>query len=164
LLDVDLLERLFREFGSPRLTPQRIRANPHGQLMIDRPDPFDEFAACAMTEIEALRTLFVDPFYFGCESDDRMISVAFDRRLNPLGRTLKPMLGSDIGHWDVHDAMGVLGEAWNLVNNKLLTPDNFRDLAFVNPAMMHLSMNPGYFEGTVLAEAAKDLLKQGAST
>jgi predicted TIM-barrel fold metal-dependent hydrolase len=164
LLDVDLLERLFREFGSPRLTPQRIRANPHGQLMIQRPDPFDEFAACAMTEIEALRTLFVDPFYFGCESDDRMISVAFDPRLNPLGRALKPMLGSDIGHWDVHDAMGVLGEAWNLVNSKLLTPDNFRDLTFVNPAMMHLSMNPGYFEGTVLAGAAKELLKQAAST
>lgn len=163
-LDVDLLERLFREFGSPRLTPQRIRANPHGQLMIQRPDPFDEFAACAMTEVEALRTLFVDPFYFGCESDDRMIPVAFDRRLNPLGRALKPVFGSDIGHWDVHDAGGVLNEAWHLVDSNLLTPDDFRDLTFVNPAMMHLTMNPGYFDGTVLAGAAQALLKQAAPT
>jgi len=159
LLDVDLLMKLFREFGSPRLSPERFRANPHGQLMIQRPDPFDEFAACAMTEIGALRKLFVDPFYFGCEADDRMISVAFNRRLNPLGRALKPVFGSDIGHWDVLDAASVLSEAWNLVNAKLLTPDNFRDLTFVNPAMMHLSMNPDYFEGTVLAEAARGLLK-----
>lgn len=157
LLDVDLLERLFREFGSPRLTPERIRANPHGQLMIKRPDPFDEFAACAMTEIGALRKLFVDPFYFGCEADDRMISVAFNRRLNPLGRVLKPVFGSDIGHWDVLDATSVLSEAWNLVNAKLLTPENFRDLTFVNPAMMHLTMNPDYFEGTVVADAARKL-------
>ncbi len=163
LLDVDLLERLFREFGSPRLSPERLRANPHGQLMIKRPDPFDEFAACAMTEIGTLRTLFVDPFYFGCEADDRMISVAFNRRLNPLGRVLKPVFGSDIGHWDVLDATSVLSEAWNLVNAKLLTQENFRDLTFVNPAMMHLSMNPDYFEGTVLEAAAKELLAQTGS-
>ena len=163
LLDIDLLERLFREFGSPRLTPERLRANPHGQFMIKRPDPFDEFAACAMTEIGSLRSLFIEPFYFGCEADDRMIAVAFNRRLNPLGKTLKPVFGSDIGHWDVLDATSVLSEAWNLVNSRLLTPDDFRDLTFVNPAMMHLSMNPAYFEGTVLAGAAAELLSNGSS-
>ncbi len=87
-----------------------------------------------------------------------MVSVAFDRRLNPLGETLKPVFGSDIGHWDVHNASGVLPDAWQLVESKLLTPGNFRDLTFVNPAMLHLSMNPGYFEGTVLADAARTLL------
>jgi len=159
-LDVDLLERLFREFGSPRLSPERIRARPHGNFMVDRPEVFDEFAACAMTEIRDLRALFIDPFYFGCEADDRTLSVAFNRRLNPLGAVLKPVFGSDIGHWDVLDAKSVVTEAWGLVNAKLLTAENFRDLAFVNPAMMHLSMNPDYFKGTVVESAAAGLLKE----
>jgi len=161
LLDVDLLDRLFRDFGSPRLSPERLRANPHGNFMIERPEPFDEFAACALTELRELRRLFVDPFYFGCEADDRMVSVAFNRRLNPLGAALKPVFGSDIGHWDVLDATSVLTEAWSLVNAKLLTPENFRDLTFTNPAMMHLSMNPDYFRGTVVEDAASALLRQG---
>ena len=158
LLDIDLLERLFREFGSPRLSPERIRTNPHGSYMIQRPDSFDEFAACALTELRQLRELFVDPFYFGCEADDRMVTVAFNRRLNPLGAALKPMFGSDIGHWDVLDAASILTEAWSLVTAKLMTQENFRDLTFVNPAMLHLSMNPDYFKGTVVEGAAARLL------
>jgi predicted TIM-barrel fold metal-dependent hydrolase len=162
LLDIDLLERLFREFGSPRLSPERIRANPHGNLMIERPERFDEFAACALTELSQLKALFVEPFYFGCEADDRMVTVAFNRRLNPLGAALKPMFGSDIGHWDVLDAASVLTEAWLLLQAKLLTPENFRDLTFVNPAMLHLSMNPDYFRGTVIEDAAEKLLRQAS--
>jgi len=161
-LDVDLLEQLFRDFGGKRLSGERIRASPHGNFMIERPEVFDEFAACAMTEIRDLRALFVDPFYFGCEADDRMVSIAFNRRLNPLGATLKPVFGSDIGHWDVLDAKSVLTEAWSLVNAKLLTPDNFRALTFTNPAMMHLSMNPDYFKGTVIEDAAATLMKEKA--
>ena len=161
-LDVDLLEKLFRDFGNPRLAPERIRARPHGNLLVERPEPFDEFAASAMKEIRDLRKLFVDPFYFGCEADDRMISVAFNRRLNPLGTALKPVFGSDIGHWDVLDATSVVTEAWGLVNAKLITAEDFRALTFVNPAMMHLSMDPDYFEGTVVADAARDLLRQGS--
>ena len=54
-----------------------------------------------------------------------MISVAFNRRLNPLGATLKPVFGSDIGHWDVLDAASVLTEAWGLVTPNCMTPDEF---------------------------------------
>jgi predicted TIM-barrel fold metal-dependent hydrolase len=164
MLDMDLLERLFGEFGGTRLTPERLRARPHGVFMTERPELFDEFAACAMTEIRDLRKLFVDPFYFGCEADDRMVSLAFNRRLNPLGAILKPVFGSDIGHWDVLDASSVVTEAWGLVNAKLLTQENFRDLTFVNPATMYLSMNPDYFKGTVIEGAAASLLAQTRST
>jgi predicted TIM-barrel fold metal-dependent hydrolase len=161
-LDVELLARLFREFGGPRLTAERLRASPQGYAITGRPEVFDEFAACAMTEIPMLRQLFIEPFYFGCEADDRVVSVAFNRRLNPLGRVLKPVFGSDIGHWDVLDATSILTEAWNLVNGKLLTPENFRDFTFVNPAMMHLAMNPDYFKGTVIEAEAKRLLEKTA--
>jgi predicted TIM-barrel fold metal-dependent hydrolase len=159
LLDIDLLERLFREFGDARLRPERIRADPHGRFHIKRPALFDEFAACAMRDIKGLKELFVDPFYFGCEAEDRMVAVAFDRRLSPVGLPVKAMLGSDIGHWDVLDATTILGEAWRLVQAKLLTMDNLRDFAFVNPAMFHLSMNRDYFAGTVVEDATRPLLQ-----
>ena len=159
-VDLELLMRLFRDFGSPRLAPERLKASTHGLFTTARPEPFDEFAACAMTQIRDLRSLFVDPFYFGCEADDRMVSVAFNRRLNPLGTSLHAMFGSDIGHWDVLDATSILSEAWSLVTSKLLTEENFRDLTFANPAMLHLAMNPDYFAGTAVADAAQKLLAE----
>jgi predicted TIM-barrel fold metal-dependent hydrolase len=159
LLDVDLLERLFRDFGDARLRPERIRANPHLPFSRpERPAVFDEFAACALREIRDLKTLFVDPFYFGCEAEDRMVPVAFDRRVAPIGLPLKAMLGSDIGHWDVLDARTVLGEVWRLVQSRLMTVEQLKDFTFTNPAMYHLSMNPDYFAGTVVADEAKKLL------
>jgi hypothetical protein len=157
-LDVELIAKLYAEYGGERLTAERFRENPHAGHNVKRPAVFDEFAACAMTEIRDLRQLFVDPFYFGCEADDRMTSIAFNRRLNPLGVPLKAMLGSDIGHWDVMDATSILSEAWSLVEAKLLTEADFRALCFVNPAMLHLSMNEDYFAGTVIESAAKKLL------
>jgi hypothetical protein len=57
----------------------------------------------------------------------------------------------------------VVTEAWTMVEAKLLTPENFRDFTFVNPAMLHLSMNPDYFEGTIVAESARKLLAAGAA-
>jgi predicted TIM-barrel fold metal-dependent hydrolase len=162
-LDVDLLERLFREYGNKRLTAERFRAEPHGSLSTGHAAGPNEFAACALREVRELREIFIDPFYFGCEADDRMVSVAFNRRLNPLGASLKAVFGSDIGHWDVLDAKSVVTEAWTMVEAKLLTPENFRDFTFVNPAMLHLSMNPDYFEGTIVAESARKLLTAGAA-
>jgi hypothetical protein len=157
-LDVDLLERLFTEFGDPHLAPARIRATPTHGMAVARPAIFDEFAACALREMADLKQLFVDPFYFGCEADDRLVSLAFNRNLNPLGEPLKAVFGSDIGHWDVHDARTILSEAWGLVDAGMLDRAAFRDFTFTNPALLHLSMNPDYFEGTVLAGEAKQLL------
>ncbi len=162
-LDIPLLEHLFAEFGDSHLTPERIRATPTHGMPAARPAGFDEFAACELRQMSDLKPLFVDPFYFGCEGDDRLISVAFNRDLNPLGLPLKAVFGSDIGHWDVHDARTVLSEAWGLVDAGMLDRDEFRDFTFTNPAMMHLSMNPDYFAGTVLADEAKKLLAQHRS-
>ncbi len=159
-LDVPLLEKLFAEFGDAHLTRARIAATPTGRSDVPRPPHFDEFAACELREMSDLKKLFVDPFYFGCEADDRLIPLAFNRELNPLGLPLKPVFGSDIGHWDVHDARTILSEAWGLVDAGMIDRGNFRDFTFANPAMMHLSMNPDYFAGTVLADEAKKLLAQ----
>jgi predicted TIM-barrel fold metal-dependent hydrolase len=159
-LDVDLLVRLFGEYGDARHSADRIRANPHGNGFFDKPETIDEFADCGLTDLRQLRELFIDPFYFGCEADDRMVSTAFNKRLNPLGANLKPVFGSDIGHWDVLDATSILTEAWSLVRLRLLTEENFRDFTFTNPAMMHLAVNPDYFKGTAVEAAAAKLLRE----
>jgi hypothetical protein len=49
-----------------------------------------------------------------------------------------------------------------LNRDSLSAQENFSDLTFVDPAMMHLSMNPDYFNGTVVADAAAALVRQAA--
>lgn len=163
-LDVDLLARLFDQYGTEKLTGSWIRANPHSRMSDPkRPPVFDEFAASGMQSIGDLRRLFVDNFYFGCEADDRMLTVAFDRRLNPIGAKLKACFGSDIGHWDVIDATSILAEAYALVDAGFITAEDFRDLTFTNPAMLHLGMNPDYFKGTVVEADVERALKAAPS-
>ena len=158
-LDVELLGKLFDEYGDRHLTGERIRANPHSRLsMPTPPEGFDEFAAAGITQIRDLKQRFCDNFYFGCEADDRTVAVAFNRRLNPLGTRLQAMFGSDIGHWDVVDAQSVVGEAWGLVESKLIDEHDFRDFTFTNAARMQLRMNPNYFQGTAVESAAAALM------
>jgi hypothetical protein len=113
-----------------------------------------------MTEISDLRRLFCDNFYFGCEADDRTLSVAFNRRLNPAGGTLKPMFGSDIGHWYVMDAASILSEAYSLVEGELITANDFRALTLTNPMSLHLRNNAAYFTGTSVEAAANEWLAE----
>lgn len=157
-LDVDLLANLADTYGDARITAARVRERPHSRSsQPDRPPLFDEFAACGMTEVHDLRRLFCENFYFGCEADDRMLSVGFNRRLSPVGVPLKAVFGSDIGHWDVIDAASVLSEAYGLVTAGLITSDDFTALTWTNPASLHLRMNPEYFRGTVVESAAETL-------
>jgi len=107
---------------------------------------------------EDLARLFQAPFFFGCEADDPLVSVGFDRRLNPYGNRLKAMFSSDIGHWDVSDMEEVLEEAWELVDHGLLDEAQFREFTFTNAAMLHAGMNPDFFKGTVVEEAVAGLL------
>jgi len=158
-LDLELLASLFERYGDERLTGESIRRNPYSRMSDpNRPALFNEFEACGMTKISDLRDLFCKNFYFGCEADDRMISVAFDRRLNPVGAKLKASFGSDIGHWDVVDAKSILAEAYALVDAGFITDDDFRDFTFTHPATLHLGMNPDYFKGTTVETAVDRLL------
>jgi hypothetical protein len=92
-----------------------------------------------------------------------MTSVAFNRKLNPVGAALKAMFGSDIGHWDVMDASTILSEAWSLVEAELITPADFRDLTFTNPVKLHTRTNPDYFVGTAVEAAVEKLMPARAT-
>jgi predicted TIM-barrel fold metal-dependent hydrolase len=128
------------------------------------PEQLDDFAACRIRRAEDIRDLFVSNFYFGCEADDPINAWAFNRKFNPYGARLNALFGSDIGHFDVPDMSDVLPEAYELVEDELISEGDFRDFVFGNAVRFWTSNNPDFFKGTVvdkqaseaaLAEAAK---------
>jgi len=159
-LDVELLVEMARKFPTPGLTPERVRKEfetIRDRLPADAPVP-DDFALCKIEKGEDIRELFTRTFFFGCEADDHMCAIAFDPRLHHDGARFKALFSSDIGHWDVQNALGVLNEAWGLRAHGVLSAEDFKDFAFANSVRLHGGMNPDFFKGTAVeADAAKIL-------
>ena len=101
---------------------------------------------------------FFQNFFFGCEAEDRMTAVAFDSRLNHYGVKIQALFSSDVGHFDVYDITAVVADAYELVEDGLITDKDFRDFTFTNPVRLHGSMNPDFFKGTVVETAAAEVL------
>jgi hypothetical protein len=121
-------------------------------------DMLDEWAACGIETAADIKTLFVDPFYFGCEADDPLTSAAFNTAINPFGARLHAMMGSDIAHWDVPDMTEVLEEAWEMVDHGWISESDFEEFTFANPVRFYTGTNPDYFKGTVVEGAVADFL------
>ena len=120
---------------------------------------FDDYAACEITKKQDWIDLYVTPFFFGCEADDRMNAVAFSN-FNPFGAKINAIFSSDIGHFDVPNMRMVLPEAYELVERGFMTKDDFRDFTFENAVRLWGSVNPRFFDGTVVAKEAKAVLNQ----
>jgi predicted TIM-barrel fold metal-dependent hydrolase len=121
-------------------------------------DNLDDYAACQIKRPEDLRDLFTKNFYFGCEADDPMNAWAFNRQGNPFGAQLNALFGSDIGHFDVPNMADVVPEAYELVEDGLISEDDFRDFVFANPVRFWGEANPNFFKGTAVAAEAAALL------
>jgi len=121
-------------------------------------DNLDDFAALKFTRKEDWIDLFVKPYYFGCEADDRMNATAFGRG-NPFGAKLNAIYSSDIGHFDVIDMREPLAEAYELVEDGYITNDNFRDFVFTNAVTLWGSQNPDFFKGTRVEKEAAAVLQ-----
>ncbi len=122
----------------------------------------DDYAACRIERTEDWRDLFVRPFSFGCEADDPINAWAFDRRVNPFGARLNAIFGSDISHFDVPDMRDVLPEAFELVEDGLMTAEDFRDFTFANAVRLWGDVNPRFFEGTAVEREAAAVLAASA--
>lgn len=160
-LDVDALRRLFAEYGGPEIVDRLDRLEPALQFLSDPnedPSTLDEFADSLIEDPDDVRDMFTRQFFFGCEADDPLIGLAFDTRLNRGSARLRPVLGSDIGHWDVPDVANVLDEAAELLDDGILTEDQFRALAFDNPVALWGGTNPKFFDGTVVEQEARAAL------
>ncbi len=124
-------------------------------------DMLDEWAACGIDRAEDIKSLFAERFWFGCEADDPMTSLAFNTAVNPFGTELQVMLGSDIAHWDLPDVSEVLEEAHEMVDKGWIDQAAFRDFVFTNPARFYTGTNPDFFKGTVVESAVDALLAGG---
>ncbi len=164
-VDRDQFARLFEQYANGRLAgrledvARAMEFNaPFASLedLVEREEgDIDEFAAIDVRSKRELRAAFTRNFYFGCESDDVMTAVAFDRRLDT---GLKPIFGSDIGHFDVPDMAHVLSEAWELVEDGLMSEADFEAFTFSNGVALHTSLNPSFFEGTRIEAAVKGVM------
>ncbi len=87
---------------------------------------------------------------FGCEADDPLTGIAFDRKRMPLGAEIKAVFSSDIGHWDVPDMRAVLPEAYEHIEHGWLDAGAFRRFMCDNAHRLYSETNPDFFRGTVL--------------
>ena len=162
-LDIDLLVEMAKIYGDERLTPERIRAEPHQpgttQLFVP-PEELDDFAGTGINGGRDILRIFDNNFYFGSEADDRMTAVAFDTKLNHYGAKMNAVLGSDIGHWDVPDMTKVMVEAYELVDDGFMDEEAFREFTYGNVVRMHAGMNPAFFKGTIVEQEVAANLEQ----
>ena len=161
-LDMELLGELATQYADgsfqAAISEGRGVGTRNGPATTGQLEELDDYAACGIEAATDFLDLFVKPFYFGCEADDPTNAWAFNRECNPYGAELKTLFGSDIGHFDVQEMAGVLPEAYELVEDGKIDHAQFRRFVFENPVRFWGEANPAFFEGTVLADVARQVL------
>jgi predicted TIM-barrel fold metal-dependent hydrolase len=155
-VDAGQWDDLLLRYGGELFADPSLRDAMRGQSD-NPPVETDDFRACGIEASEDIVAQF-DRFFFGCEADEATISWAFARGVNPHGAVLQPVLGSDLGHWDVADMRGVVPEAYELVEHGQLDAAQFQAFACDNAIRLHGGMNAAFFEGTPLADYARRTL------
>lgn len=158
-LNRELLRELFSEYGGKLMHGREERLDDMlEQMMSDKEDwnTLDEWAECGIEKKEDIHDLFVPNFFFGCEADDPMTTMAYN---GAAGARLNALFSSDVGHWDVPEIGEVMNEAYEMVEHELLNPEDFRDFTFANSVRLHGRMNPDFFKGTVIEAEAEQVLK-----
>ncbi len=160
-LDHKLMAELFLKYGD---SYGELKNHPEAErsgLLWGTPEKredLDEWARCGIKKKEDIRDLFVPKFYFGCEGDDRLTALAFDRKKLPFRSRLNALYSSDLGHFDLPDMRDAAAEAYELVEHELITDEDFRDFVFANPVHFFTALNRDFFKGTRVEADAKKLI------
>lgn len=162
-LDRGLIEQLLKEHAPAPIQGALDRLD-DALLMLSDPDEdrsvANEFAEAGIDSKEDIRDVFEQKYFFGCEADDPMNAIAFDREKIPMGARLNAIFASDIGHWDVPDFREVLPEAWELVDDGHLDRDDFRAFTCDNAIALLGGARADFFEGTVVEDYAEGRAKK----
>ena len=164
-LDRAMLEKLLAE-NAPKGVRERLDRLDEATFMLSDPDEAEE----AIDEFPRRRHLvdrrregnLRERFFFGCEADDPMNAIAFDREKIPMKARLNAIFASDIGHWDVPDFREVLPEAWELVEDGHLDVEDFRAFTCDNAIGLLAGGRPDFFEGTAVESYVRDRLARTA--
>ena len=149
-------DALLDGYGDARFADPAIRRSMLAQSD-NAPPELDDFRASGVHDAADLVAIF-ERFFFGCEADEGTVGWAFAADVNPFGAVLQPVLGSDIGHWDVPEMREVVAEARELLDDGRLDAAQFRAFTCDNPIRLHGGMNPAFFAGTPVADYAHALL------
>jgi len=163
-LDRKLLRELVDKYGYADIAAELDKRDgwPLEEDFLTGGEPPDDYIACNITKKQDWIDLYATPYYFGCEADDRMNSVAFGKTM-PLGARINAIYSSDIGHFDVMDMRDPLPEAWELVEDSHITEGDFKDFVFANAVRLWGTQNPNFFDGTAVAKEAAALLKSAGA-
>ena len=72
--------------------------------------------------------------------------------------TLKAFFGSDIGHMDAPDFSRVVEETYELVEDGVLSGDEYRLFTADHSILLHGRMNPDFFKDTAIEDYASKVL------
>jgi hypothetical protein len=81
-------------------------------------------------------------------------------KTNPFGARINGFFSSDIGHFDVIHMDRVLTHAWELVEDNIMSGEDFKEFTFANPARFWTSNNPSFFAGTKVEAGVAELTSQ----
>ena len=118
---------------------------------------YNDYRHTGATSKEDLGPLF-ENFYFGCEADDKINAWAFNTKVNRFGMTLKAFFGSDIGHMDAPNFAHVVDETYELVEEGVLSSDEYRLFVADHAVLLHGRMNREFFKGTAVEGYAEKVL------
>ncbi len=134
-LDMKKLLELYENYAPQQLL-DRLDEIPDALFMLSDPEEdlsaIDEFKESLIKDVSGITRIFSEQYFFGCEADDPMNALAFNKSFHPGNISLRAVFASDIGHWDVPDMKEVLIEAYELVEDESLSPEEFRAFAFQN--------------------------------
>jgi hypothetical protein len=163
-LDKPAVDELLLEYGRERFEgrlDQVVQLFPDPSEPIE-PENYNDYRHTGAQEKEDLSPLF-DNFFFGCEADDKMNAWAFNTKVNRFGKTLKAFFGSDIGHMDAPDFTRVVEETYELVEDDVLSTDEYRAFVADHAIKLHGGMNPDFFKGTAVESYADKVLSAPTS-
>jgi predicted TIM-barrel fold metal-dependent hydrolase len=149
ILDVPSLMRTIDEYGDDTVRANRERLQAHFSRPPGRPEQLDDFAAADFSTVGDIIDTFEDHLYFGCEADDPLVGWATGTTMKDRKVRLRPILGTDISHWDAPVMNEVLVEAYELLEDEVVNAAEFRAFTFENPASLHTAANKDFFVGTV---------------
>lgn len=157
-LDVTAVMELVGQYGTEEMVANADRLRDWLDRRPGRPAQIDEFAAAGVTAAEDIIGPLSERSYFGCEADDPLVPFAFQLRVAHQDVGLRPMLGTDVAHWDAPVMDLVLPEAFEAVEEGRMSADQMEAFVFTNAVRLHGGVNPSFFDGTACDSQARAVL------
>jgi predicted TIM-barrel fold metal-dependent hydrolase len=159
-IDVERARSLFLEYGDAATVAHIDRLKEtlgvgHGDVPLD---VRDDFSHMGIEGADDIRDRFIPHFYFGCEADDSLAFIAFNRKAYPGREQVRAIMSFDLGHWDVTDMNGAAAEAYEQLEDGLIDHADFRTFAFSNSVKLYAGANPSFFDGTCIETEARSEL------